>query len=57
MSSYLPLKNNSVTIGLNFLLASQLLSYHQTPLTLFISLLDYSDLNFHRHNLLFVNTQ
>ena len=39
--SFLPLKKNSVTLGLTFLFP-YLLSYHQTPITLFISLLDYS---------------
>ena len=39
--SFLPLKKNSVTLGLTFLFPC-LLSYHQTLITLFISLLDHS---------------
>ena len=53
--SFPPPKNNSVTIGLNFLLDS--MSYHQILLTLSFSSLDYSLLNFRKHHQLFVNNQ
>ena len=57
MLSFLTLKSNSVTIGLNFLLDPYLLSYHQALLTLFFSMLDYSLLKFDRRHQLFVNNQ
>ena len=62
MLSFLPLKNNSATIELNFSLDSisyilYQLSYYQKLLTLSFSLLDYSLLNFHKHHHLFVNNQ
>ena len=53
--SCLPLKNNSVTIGLNFLLA--FISAITTLLMLFFSLMDYSRPNFNRHYQLFVDNQ
>ena len=56
--SFHPLKSNSVTLGINFLLPSiSALSYHQTLFTLFFSLLDYSLLNFYKHHQLYVNNQ
>ena len=51
------IKNNSVTIELNFLLDLYLLSYHQTILTLSYSLLDFSLPNFDKHHQLLVNNQ
>ena len=57
MLSFLPLKNNSVTIGLNLLLASISAITYETLLTLFFYLFDYSLLNFHRRHQLFVNNQ
>ena len=57
MLSFLSLKNNSETTGLNFLLDSYLLSSHQTPLRISFSLLDYSLLNFHKHHPWYVNNQ
>ena len=51
----LPLKNNSVTIGLNFLLA--FISAITTLLMLFFSLIDYSRPNFNRHYQFFVDNQ
>ena len=53
--SCLPLKNNSVTIGLNFLLA--FISAITTLLMLFFSLMNYSRPNFNRHYQLFVDNQ
>ena len=56
MLSFLPLKNNSVTIGLTFLLAfiSAIISSN-TVNTYF--LLNYSLLNFYRHHQLFMRNQ
>ena len=53
--SCLPLKNNSVTIGLNFLLA--FISAITTLLMLFFSLMNYSRPNFNRHYQLLVDNQ
>ena len=53
--SCLPLKNNSVTIGLNFLLA--FISAITTLLMLSFSLMNYSRPNFNRHYQLFVDNQ
>ena len=56
MLSFLPLKNNSVTIGLTFLLVfiSAIISSN-TVNTYF--LLNYSLLNFYRHHQLFMRNQ
>ena len=57
MLSFLPLRNNSVTIGLNFLLTSMSAIISSNTFQHFyqhFSLLDYSLPNFHRHHQLFV---
>ena len=57
MLSSLPFMNNSVAVGLNFLIASVYDIINQMLLTLFFPLLHYSLLNVHRHHQLFVNNQ
>ena len=57
MLSFLPVKNNSVTIGLKFLLAFMSAIISSNVITLFFSLLDYSLLNVQRHHQLSVNNQ
>ena len=58
MLSFLPLKSNSVTLGLNFLLDSiSAIISSNTINTLSISLLVSSLLNFHKHHQLCVNNQ
>ena len=54
MLSLLPLMNNSVTIGLTFLLA---FISAMTSSNIINSFLSYSLLNLHRHYGLFVNNQ
>ena len=55
MLRFLPLKNNSVTVGLNFLLDSISAIILSKTIDAFLFLLDHSLLNFHRHHQLFVN--
>ena len=52
MLSFLPLKNNSVTIGLNFLLDSISAIISSNTIN---TLSDYSLPNFYKHHHLFVN--
>ena len=52
MLHFLPYRNNSVTIGLNFLLASVSTIMSSNTINTFLCLL-----NFHRHHQLFVNNQ
>ena len=56
MLRFMPLKNNSVTMGLNFLLASISAIITSNTINTF-PLLDYSLLTFHRHHQLFVKNQ
>ena len=57
MLSFLPLKSNSVTIGLNFLLDFISAIISSNTITLSFSSMDYSLLNFHKDHHLFVNNQ
>ena len=52
MLHFLPYRNNSVTIGLNFLLASVSTIMSSNTINTFLCLL-----NVHRHHQLFVNNQ
>ena len=55
---FLGLQNNSVTMGLNFLLASISAVISSNAINTFLFfLLDYSLPNFHEHHQLFVNKQ
>ena len=54
---FLPLKNNSVIVGLNFLSASMSAIMSSNAVNNLFSSLDYSLLNFHIHHQLFVNNQ
>ena len=54
---FLPLKNNSVIVGLNFLSASMSAIMSSNAVNNLFSSLDYSLLNFQIHHQLFVNNQ
>ena len=56
MLSFLPLKNNSVTIGLTFLLAFIAAIISSNTVNTYF-LLNYSLLNFYRHHQLFMRNQ
>ena len=57
MLSFLSLRNNSVTIGLHFLLPFISAIISSNIINPFFSLLDYSLLYFHKHHYLFLNNQ
>ena len=57
MLSFLPLKNNSVTIDLNCLLDSISAIISSNTINTLSFLSDYSLLNFQKHHQLFVNNQ
>ena len=57
MLSFLLLRNNSVTIGLNFSLPSISAIISSNTVNTFFFLLDYSLPNVHRHHELLVNNQ
>ena len=52
---FLPLKNNSVTIGLNFLLDFISVIISSNTINTLFSLLDYNLVNFHKRRQFFVN--
>ena len=57
MLSFLPLKNNSVAIGLNFLLASISVIISSNTINTFLFLVGLQPSNFHKHHQLFLNNE